>query len=149
MSKKNELLARHRKDTAAIGLEIAADGMICTLCWSEASAADTRIEHFVPGSVGGNRCVLTCRHCNNTQGTLLDSQVAAFAHAADVSRGVGDLPIEVIAGDIRAAANLRLELNSDPPRVSFDIVGKASNWNHPGPSPEPDTRTAAALSSPM
>jgi hypothetical protein len=54
-------------------------------------------EHVVPGAVGGKRMTLTCRRCNNEQGSSIDSHVVSMIRNWDAIEGAGSH----LAGTIR------------------------------------------------
>ncbi len=99
------------------------DSIICPLCWQETRLVDLRVEHIVPSSVGGNARTLTCRVCNNDQGSSHDAMLSRFQTITDQFRGHGQLPVEVFVNRNRLAANLHWGEG----HKHFTVVPKATN----------------------
>ncbi|MFO1433233.1 MAG: HNH endonuclease [Candidatus Competibacteraceae bacterium] len=81
------------------------DGQIlCPLCLKGfgRAAIDSRElteEHIIPQAVGGRDITLTCRECNNDDGSWLDSQLVRKLETDNALRGYGPIPTDIyIAG---------------------------------------------------
>ena len=99
------------------------DSIICPLCWQEKGLVELTVEHIIPGSVGGRAVTLTCRNCNNDQGSSHDSLLSRFQTMTDQIRGHGQMPVEMIVNDKRLAANLHW----GDGHKQFTVVPQATN----------------------
>jgi hypothetical protein len=105
-------------------LKVSPDipGMImCPLCFQVVmlDADETSLvslEHAPPSQLGGKVVGLTCKDCNNTHGTTLDSKLIEYYR---VTRS--------LVGDGSRFTNANLQVNELPPiRVNFNIAGNNS-----------------------
>lgn len=76
------------------------------------------VEHIVPRALGGRLTTLTCRRCNNTQGSRLDRHVVEAARARDAAEGHGTFRTTVTVGD----ASLEAELAWNPDRSAANVL---------------------------
>lgn len=121
---KREKFDYLREDAITSGLEIVTDdGLICPLCWKEVPYARLTEEHIVPENVGGHEWTLTCKGCNNTTGSTLDSHLKHFQDAIDGARGRSPLDITL---DIEGH-KLRAELILGSDCREFRVIDRASN----------------------
>ena len=121
---KKALFDRYRRSLAAAGLVTAHDdSLICPLCWQETTYAGLSCEDFVPRSVGGRRKTLTCRKCNNKQGSFIDEHLSQFQRSRDAFQGHGTFRAKLIVSGNEVTANLKWGKR----RKDFSVVGKASN----------------------
>ena len=72
---------------------------ICPLCLNgfDRLALDNdllTVEHCVPESVGGSILTLTCKKCNNEDGTRVDSHLSERLRSDDFAEGVGQGPYD-------------------------------------------------------
>jgi len=70
-------------------------------------------EHIIPESLGGKEAVLSCKSCNNTQGSRLESHLSGAIAAEEALGGAGALRSVVNAGaaTVRGEVELRLTAN--------------------------------------
>ena len=60
----------------------------CPLCVRGFASIDAlTLEHVPPKSIGGRQLVLTCRECNNTSGSRLDSHIRAGRDLQEIAAG--------------------------------------------------------------
>lgn len=83
-------------------------------------------DHIVPESVSGAVCTLTCKRCNNTHGSALDSHLKKAIDAFDFLSGKGTLPAVIQNSIGHISANL--DWNDASP-VKINIVGEKAS--HP------------------
>jgi HNH endonuclease len=83
-------------------------------------------DHVIPESVGGTLCILTCKHCNNTHGSALDSRLKKAMDALDFLSGNGSLPI--LIKDTIGHISANLDWNDASP-VRINVVGEKAS--HP------------------
>jgi hypothetical protein len=121
---KKAIFEHYRKSLTAAGLStLREDALICPLCWQETPYEELSLEHIVPSSVGGRCKVLTCRTCNNEQGSGLDAHLSQYQKIADAFLGHGSIPTTMTVNDRRMIANLEWGRDTK----NFKVVGKASN----------------------
>ncbi len=77
--KLETLLARYEADLQRLSPS-ARRKFVCPICleslvWTEHLRRDITIEHIVPKSLAGRMTTLTCKKCNNTAGTELESHL--------------------------------------------------------------------------
>jgi hypothetical protein len=94
-----------------------ADSMKCPICLRglDRTALETReltVEHIIPRTLGGRLTTLTCRRCNGTQGSRLDSHVVKAARSRDALAGHGTIRTTVSGGE--SSFEAELALNPDP-----------------------------------
>lgn len=82
------------------------------------------LEHIVPEALGGRKVTLTCRRCNNTDGSALDAHFVRMIKAHNWQDGDGSL----LAGRIKVESDylpMTLSWNKgDNPRVIRILGGK-------------------------
>ncbi|QDS98684.1 HNH endonuclease [Adhaeretor mobilis] len=123
-SQKESLFDHYRKSLAAADLKTThQDSLICPLCWQETRFDDLSLEHIMPGSVGGKRCILTCTQCNNEHGSSFDSHLAQFQKLRDGFKGHGTIPAKLKVLGKEVVANVEW----GDGYKNINIVGKASN----------------------
>jgi hypothetical protein len=121
---KRKIFNIYRRNLEAEGLPVLGNStLICPLCWREIQFADLRREHILPGSVGGKERVLTCRSCNNNQGSSLDSHLTGFQETRDKFEGNGAFRTVLHIEGHRVAADLTWTKGSK----HFQIIEKASD----------------------
>jgi 5-methylcytosine-specific restriction endonuclease McrA len=112
----------YRKNLASAGISTDdPDSVICPLCWQEKRYSDLTLEHLVPESIGGRQRILTCRGCNNDQGSNLDAHLTQYQRVVDAFNGSGTIPVEMNINGHRLVANLNWATKE------FHVVGKATN----------------------
>lgn len=74
--------------------------MLCPLCftpmpeeWIDLEEPQITEEHIIPDMLGGTAVTLTCKRCNNTHGTELDSHLVQMIRFHDFLAGVGTKPV--------------------------------------------------------
>jgi HNH endonuclease len=108
---------------------------LCPLCVNAFTRKDLKtkvlsVEHVIPLKLGGRYVVLTCRTCNNTLGSELDSHLIGMVKAADGNDGL--LPLQAIADIGGNRLRLELLLSKNPMDINeMKVIGKATNPNAP------------------
>jgi hypothetical protein len=100
--------------------------VLCPLClqvYSE-DAIDLEVpelteEHIVPESLGGKLVTLSCKSCNSTHGSKLDSHLVQMMRSQDSFAGLGTLPLK---GRIGIAGN-QLPARFDVSDRTFRVGG--------------------------
>ncbi len=125
-SKTEYLFSLYSKNLSLIDPSISGS-FCCPLCLRlfphEAVASrDITIEHIIPSKIGGKLETLTCRECNNRDGTLLDSQAIQKFRSEDILAGKSEKPlrVKVFVGEGKFTADLYLSEKGNP---KFKIVG--------------------------
>lgn len=104
----------------------------CPLCLTEydlANVSELTREHVVPSKLGGRSETLTCRKCNNTHGSNLDSHLINMMRSLDAIEGAGPITTSVTDDKGKIAAELLLGAGTPDEPISIKIVGKASNMD--------------------
>lgn len=120
-----ELAADYQKFRAA-----KVDTVACPLCLAEydlANIADLTREHIVPSKLGGRSETLTCRKCNNTQGSRLDSHLITLMKSMDAIEGTEPIRTSFGSDKRKIAAELLLGAGTPDDPSTIRIVGPASN----------------------
>jgi hypothetical protein len=102
----------------------------CPLCLAEydlANLAKLTREHIVPSKLGGRSETLTCRKCNNTHGSCLDSHLINLMKSLDAIEGAGPIRTSITNDIGKIAAELHLGGGAPDDPVAMQIVGPASN----------------------
>lgn len=97
----------------------AVHTVACPLCLAEyalANIADLTREHIVPSKLGGRSETLTCRKCNNTQGSCLDSHLINLMKSMDAIEG---------------AEPIRTSLGSDKGKIAAELLLGAGTLDDP------------------
>ncbi|MBI5929811.1 MAG: hypothetical protein HY862_10910 [Chloroflexi bacterium] len=110
-------------------VEPAIDGiMFCPICLrifscEDLQSGDLTLEHVPPEKLGGKIRTVTCKKCNNDNGTLLDSHLIRKVQLDGFFAGTSQSPIDVevdISDSIRMPVNLFHDQHSNftivPPR---------------------------------
>ena len=84
-------------------------------------------EHIVPSKLGGRTQTLTCRKCNNTQGSDLDSHLINLVKSLDAIEGTEPIKTSVSSGKGKITAELLLGAGTQDEPISIQIVGPASD----------------------
>ena len=108
----------------------AVDTVACPLCLAEydlANIADLTREHIVPSKLGGRSETLTCRKCNNTQGSCLDSHLINLMKSMDAIEGAEPIRTSLGSDKGKIAAELLLGDGTPDDPSTIRIVGPASN----------------------
>lgn len=97
------------------GEESANDVVLCPFCLrgfnrSALATKELTEEHIIPKSLGGKETVLSCKECNNSQGSRLDSQVEKAIAAEEALEGSGILRAEVEIANTIARGEVELDL---------------------------------------
>jgi HNH endonuclease len=120
-----ELAADYRQNCAK-----SENTLACPLCLTEYSLANvnelTR-EHIVPSKLGGRSETLTCRKCNNTHGSYLDSHLINMMKSLDAIEGAKPIATSVISDKGKITAELLLGAGTSDEPIAIQIIGKASN----------------------
>ena len=100
-----------------------ADSVKCPICLRDLdrTAVETReltVEHIIPRALGGRSTTLTCRRCNNAQGSRLDRHVVEAARARDASKGHGTFRTTVSVG----GSSFQAELAWTPDRSAANVL---------------------------
>jgi hypothetical protein len=107
----------------------AMDSVACPLCLTEyclANITDLTREHIVPSKLGGRSETLTCRKCNNSQGSRLDSHLIKAMKAMDAVEGTEPIATSLASDKGKIVAELLLGGTPENPNT-IRIVGPASN----------------------
>jgi hypothetical protein len=102
----------------------------CPLCltgFNLANVAELTCEHIVPSKLGGRSQTLTCRKCNNTHGSYLDSQLINLMKSLDAIEEAGSIRTSVIDERGKITAVLHLGAGTPDEPIAIEIVGQASN----------------------
>ena len=100
-----------------------ADSMKCPICLRDldrtaVETGDVTVEHIVPRKLGGRSTTLTCRRCNNTQGSRLDRHIVEAARSRDASEGHGTFRTTVSVG----GSSLQADLAWTPDRSAANVI---------------------------
>ncbi len=121
---KKKIFEQYRDWLVKAGIETTSqDRALCPLCWEEKEYQELSLEHIIPQSVGGNRCVLTCTQCNNEHGSKLDSHISRFQSTQDAFKGHGTIPATLDVKGKKVVANIEWGDGFK----NIQIVDKASN----------------------
>lgn len=116
------------------------DCFLCPLCLREFSrqAIDEdllSVEHVIPEKLGGRLKTMTCRRCNNSQGSSHDAELVNFMRSFDIRAGLIPAHSRFTIGCAEITGNLYFPIESDDPNKQrgweFDGVPKASKRGHP------------------
>jgi len=79
-------------------------------------SGDLTEEHIIPGAVGGRKKTLSCKYCNNTHGSQMDSHLAQGMKALRAFEGFGSLDsfVEIAGHKVRADFAIRSGEKGDP-----------------------------------
>ncbi len=109
----------------------APGGVVCPLCLAEYTQQNLEDhtlteEHCVPQSVGGRITILTCKKCNNTDGSVVESHVKSFLSMLDWFEGLSEGRADLHLPEGHVGANLLWTAGTpDEPRT-IKVVKKAS-----------------------
>lgn len=151
MSKQPEIerprltLSERLFDTYATDLSAAlsqqSDYVECPLCMTRFTRDDLRTravtdEHIIARRLGsrlrhqtwGKLRTLTCRRCNNRDGTKLDAHLIKWVRSEDILAGLTDEPLDIrfIVGDTDIGADLYLSASGKP---SIKVIGDRKRSN--------------------
>lgn len=104
--------------------------LACPLCLAEynlTNIAELTREHIVPSKLGGHSQTLTCRKCNNTQGSGLDSHLINLMKSLDAIEGAGPIRTSIIGDKGKITAELFLGAGTPDEPIAIQIVGPASS----------------------
>jgi hypothetical protein len=124
------LFDRYAANLTAIGAQFEHT-FICPCCLREfrrESALELlSIEHAVPESVGGRLRTLTCRSCNNTQGSQLDAQLSKRCDAENALDGKSSKPLNgwLLAADGKIRVSWHCT-SQDAPTVELREISHCS-----------------------
>jgi hypothetical protein len=129
--KMTRLVDRLTADLATVRPDYV-DRVLCPLClrsFERGALLDKgddglSLEHIIPGSLGGTGTSLSCRRCNNKQGSALDANLVRMIRAEDWSIGDGSQ----LRGKVRIG-NTELPMaiswaTGEKPRVISILGGK-------------------------
>ena len=116
------------------------DGYICPICFrlfsiealSDSYDNPLQLEHVPPGKLGGKVKLLTCKQCNNTDGSKLESHLKQKLHEYEFADGIPDSGID-IRGRIQDEADLAAILYNQGRnnfKIIFDPNPKRSHPKH-------------------
>lgn len=110
-----------------------ASGVRCPIClvsfdWNDLAAGRMTIEHPIPRKVGGRMVTITCRSCNNEQGSKLDKHVVEAAKSRDALASYGNVRSSVTIEGAKLEANLAWKPDPADTNV-ITVIPKASNPN--------------------
>ncbi|MGA8528803.1 MAG: HNH endonuclease [Acidobacteriaceae bacterium] len=131
-NKRNKLFRYLAADYAKHCAPESAATVACPLCLTEynlANVAELTREHIVPSKLGGRSETLTCRKCNNTQGSHLDSHLVTLMKSLDAIEGAGPIKTSVIDDKGKITAELLLGAGTSDEPIAIQIVGQASNMD--------------------
>ena len=120
-----ELAADYQKNCAKSETTVACP--LCLAGYNLANVAKLTREHIVPSKLGGRSETLTCRKCNNTQGSFLDSHLINLMKSLDAIEGDGPIRTSITNDKGKITAELILEARTPDEPVTIQIVGPASN----------------------
>lgn len=104
----------------------------CPIClvslgWDDLLAGRITIEHPIPRKVGGRMVTITCRSCNNEQGSKLDKHVVEAAKSRDALAGYGNVRSSVIIGGAKFEADLAWK----PDPADTNVITVVTKASHP------------------
>lgn len=111
------------------------DIVICPLCFKYGFTAEAveqqllTLEHVPPDALLGKPTVLTCRTCNNNQGSKLDAPLAGFISAIDAINGTGEGFVDASV-KTEDGGNVRIGVRSKETHWRISPVLKASHAKH-------------------
>jgi hypothetical protein len=117
-----ELFETFAADLAVLRPEFA-DQVLCPLCmgsFSRAAITDKgidglSIEHVVPGALGGRLQTLTCRRCNNRDGSALDAHLVNMVRVQEWSEADGStLKGRVNVGRVELPMKISMRKDKSP-----------------------------------
>jgi hypothetical protein len=96
LEKMNQIFERLAKSLATVNPDVAGH-VLCPLCMRpfgraalDRGATDgLTLEHIIPGALRGTGVTLTCRRCNNHQGSALDAHFVRMVRAQNWLDGDG------------------------------------------------------------
>jgi hypothetical protein len=124
-----ELFDNLSADLVALRPEFV-DAVLCPLCiekFSRAAITDKSIdglsiEHIVPAALGGRLQTLTCRRCNNRDGSALDSHLVSMIRVQDWAEADGSaLKGSVNVGGVELP--MRISMGKDQNLSTIQILG--------------------------
>jgi hypothetical protein len=102
----------------------------CPLCLADfpfEAIAKLSVEHVISSKVQGRTKTLTCRQCNNSQGTRLDRHLVSAMKAIDGLEGTEPIATVWRRPEGRIVANTLLLAGTKAAPITSRIVGPASN----------------------
>ncbi len=103
------------------------DIFMCPLCGerfprTSIHSNDVTIEHIIPQGIGGRLTTLTCKSCNNTDGSSLDSHLVQKLRHDDILAGKSELPLRatIKIGEGELGADVYLSEDKNP---NIRIIG--------------------------
>lgn len=132
-----ENFRRLAKDLTLIG-GYSNDVILCPLCLrsfneqaisSQNDDAALSEEHIIPGEVGGKWVTVTCKRCNNSLGSSVDSHLGKKLRDQAGAEGKKKFRIALNIGD--AILNCDIRWPKDPSEtIIMEAVGRSSNPAH-------------------
>ncbi len=103
------------------------DVVVCPLCLrvfdrNEIETGNLTVEHVIPSKIGGRMTTITCKTCNNIDGSKLDSQLPKRFNAEDIMTGKLDRSLQgrISVGSYEQTADVSLFKNGE---FSVKIIG--------------------------
>jgi len=98
----------------------SSDGVLCPLCLQahsedalELEEPELTEEHIIPESLGGRLVTLSCKSCNSTHGSKLDSHLIKMVRCQNSLAGLGTLPLKG-----------RIGISGNQLPAQFDVRGR-------------------------
>ncbi|MBZ0279324.1 MAG: HNH endonuclease [Anaerolineae bacterium] len=111
------------------------DIVICPLCFKKWFTVENikekslTLEHVPPDTLGGKGIALTCKDCNNNQGSRIDSFLVSYINDLDALQGKGEGYVD---GDMKTDDGNRVRIEFRSNESGWEVLGvpKASNPKH-------------------
>ncbi len=130
--KASTLFQRLSADLASV-CPAASNGanVRCPLCLGSFARKDLEAgslteEHIIPKELGGTEITLTCKTCNNTQGSTLESHLVRMLDG-ERALNAGDRPIRAALHVAGHSAAAEVIWDTNRPAHEIKIIGEASN----------------------
>ena len=127
------IFQRHARELALIEERSEASVVRCPICLvvfgvDALKEEKLSLEHPISRKVGGRMVTITCRSCNNEQGSKFDKHVVEAAKSRDALAGYGNVRSSVSIGSAKFEADLAWK--SDPADTNvITVISKASHPN--------------------
>jgi hypothetical protein len=87
------------------------------------------VEHIVPSKLGGQSITLTCRRCNNAQGTKLDGHLIGAMKAMDRIEGTEPIRTTIPNAKGNVVAEMLLPVNPNKSPIRLKVIGRIIVYN--------------------
>lgn len=108
----------------------SVNSVCCPLCLADfpfVARTELSVEHVVPSKLQGHTRTLTCKRCNNGQGTKLDRHLVSAMKAIDGLEGAEPIATVWQRPEGQVVANTLLLPGTKAAPITSRIVGPASN----------------------